>query len=212
MIGQQSSKFLGLGLLVFALIVTGCGPEMKRLLDERNALFSQNQEAQNLIDDLRRANDALNMENSTLRNDMSGAGAVVDQTAFDNVGGGVTATATDQAVTVSVPGDLLFAPGKVALNNTSKSTLASIASIIESEYPGRRIRVEGYTDTDPIKKSGWIDNLQLSLERSAAVYRYLEEQGLPAELMYAAGFGAQKAKETKALSRRVEIVVILAGE
>ncbi|MEO0515451.1 MAG: OmpA family protein [Planctomycetota bacterium] len=202
---------MGLGLLVFAIIATGCGPEMKRLRDERNALFSQNQEAQNLIDDLRRANDALNMENSTLRNDMSGV-VMVDETAFDNVGGGVTATATDQAVTVSVPGDLLFAPGKVALNTTSQSTLASIASIIESEYPGRRIRVEGYTDTDPIKKSGWVDNLQLSLERSAAVYRYLEEQGLPAELMYAAGFGAQKAKETKKLSRRVEIVVILAGE
>lgn len=212
MIGQQTSKYFGLGLLVFALVATGCGPEMKRLRDERNALFSQNQEAQDLIDDLRRANDALNMENSTLRSDLSGAIVVTDQTAFDNVGGGVTATATDQAVTVSVPGDLLFAPGKVAVNDQSKSTLASIASIIESEYPGRRIRVEGYTDTDPIKKSGWVDNLQLSLERSAAVYRYLEDQGLPAELMYAAGFGAQKPKETKQNSRRVEIVVILAGE
>lgn len=212
MIGQQTSKYFGLGLLVFALVATGCGPEMKRLRDERNALFSQNQEAQDLIDDLRRANDALNMENSTLRSDLSGAIVVTDQTAFDNVGGGVTATATDQAVTVSVPGDLLFAPGKVAVNDKSKSTLASIASIIESEYPGRRIRVEGYTDTDPIKKSGWVDNLQLSLERSAAVYRYLEDQGLPAELMYAAGFGAQKPKETKQVSRRVEIVVILAGE
>jgi len=212
MIGQQSSKLLGLGLLVFAIVATGCGPEMKRLRDERNALFSQNQEAQDLIDDLRRANDALNMENSTLRSDISGGGVMVDETAFDNVGGGVTATATDQAVTVSVPGDLLFAPGKVALNTASQSTLSSIASIIESEYPGRRIRVEGYTDTDPIKKSGWVDNLQLSLERSAAVYRYLEEQGLPAELMYASGFGAQKPKETKKLSRRVEIVVILAGE
>ncbi|MEM9914149.1 MAG: OmpA family protein [Planctomycetota bacterium] len=212
MLGQHTNKFFGVGLLVFAIVATGCGPEMKRLRDERNALFSQNQEAQDLIDDLRRANDALNMENATLRSDLSGAVMVSDETAFDDVGGGVTATATDQAVTVSVPGDLLFAPGKVALNTASQSTLASIASIIESEYPGRRIRVEGYTDTDPIKKSGWDDNLQLSLERSAAVYRYLEDQGLPAELMYAAGFGAQKAKETKELSRRVEIVVILAGE
>ncbi|MBB6428328.1 OmpA/MotB family protein [Algisphaera agarilytica] len=212
MIGQHKSKVFGLGLLVFAIVATGCGPEMKRLRDERNALFEQNQEAQNLIDDLRRANDALNMENSTLRSDLAGASTAVDETAFDNVGGGVTASATDQAITVSVPGDLLFAPGKVALNNTSKSTLSSIASIIDAEYPGRRVRVEGYTDTDPIKKSGWVDNLQLSLERSAAVYRYLEEQGLPAELMYAAGFGAQKAKETKKLSRRVEIVVLLSGE
>lgn len=212
MIGQRTSKLFGLGLIVFALVATGCGPETKRLRDERNALFSQNQEAQNLIDDLRRANDALNMENAALRNDMAGAGPTIDQTAFDDVGGGVTATANANAVTVSVPGDLLFAPGKVALNNASKSTLSQIASIIETEYPGKRIRVEGYTDTDPIVKSGWVDNLQLSLERSAAVYRHLEEQGLPAELMYAAGFGAQKAKESKKLSRRVEIVVLLGGE
>lgn len=211
MIGQRTSKFFGLGLLVFAVIATGCGPEMGRLRDERNALFSQNQEAQNLIDDLRRANDALNMENAALRNDMAGAGPTVNDTAFDDIGG-ITATANANAVTVAVPGDLLFAPGKVALNNTSKTTLAEIAAVIDSEYPGKRIRVEGYTDTDPITKSGWKDNLQLSLERSAAVYRYLEEQGLPAELMYASGFGAQKAKETKKLSRRVEIVVILAGE
>ncbi|MEM6854215.1 MAG: hypothetical protein AAF593_07385, partial [Planctomycetota bacterium] len=89
--------------MVFAIVATGCGPEMKRLRDERNALFSQNQEAQDLIDDLRRANDALNMENATLRSDLSGAVMMSDETAFDDVGGGVTATATDQAVTVSVP-------------------------------------------------------------------------------------------------------------
>lgn len=212
MIGQRTRTVFGLGCIVLLLAASGCGPETKRLRDERNALFAQNQEAQDLIDDLRRANDALNMENSTLRNDMSGAGPTVDQTAFDNVGGGVTATANANAITVAVPGDLLFAPGKVALNDNSKSTLSEIASIIESEYPGKRIRVEGYTDTDPIKKSSWTDNLQLSLERSAAVYRYLEQQGLPAELMYASGFGAQKSKETKPLSRRVEIVVILSGE
>ena len=212
MIGHRTRTVFGLGVLVFALVAGGCGPELNRLRDERDALFAQNQEAQNLIDDLRRANDALNIENSTLLNDLAGNTAPVDQGAFDRVQGGVEATYSANAVAVSVPGDLLFAPGKVSLNTASKQTLAQIASIIETEYPGRRVRVEGYTDTDPIKKSKWVDNLQLSMERSAAVYRYLESQGLPAELMYASGFGAQKAKETKKLSRRVEIVVLLTGE
>jgi len=212
MIGQQTRTVFGLGVLVFALVASGCGPEMNRLRDERNALFAQNTEAQNLIDDLRRANDALNMENSTLRNDMSGSTAQVSPTAYDGIGGGVTTTVTANAVTISVPGDLLFSPGLVSLSNASKGTLAQIASIIQSEHPGRRVRVEGYTDTDPIKKSKWADNLQLSMERSAAVYRYLDSQGLPAELMYASGFGAQKSRETKQMSRRVEIVVLLGGE
>ena len=193
-------------------MATGCGPEIKRLRDERDALFAQNQEAQNLIDDLRRANDALNMENSTLRSDLAGGPAPIQETGFEDVGGGVTTTVGSNSIAVNVPGDLLFASGKVELTNASKSTLAKIASIIQQEYAGRRVRVEGYTDTDPIKKSGWKDNLELSLQRSAAVHRYLETQGVAAELMYAAGFGQHKAKETKELSRRVEIVVLLGDE
>ncbi|MEM7624903.1 MAG: OmpA family protein [Planctomycetota bacterium] len=212
MIGQRTQTWMVTGVVLFAVVATGCGPEIKRLRDERDALFAQNQEAQNLIDDLRRANDALNMENSTLRSDLAGGPAQIQETGFEDVGGGVTTTVGSNSITVNVPGDLLFASGKVELTNASKSTLAQIASIIQQEYSGRRVRVEGYTDTDPIKKSGWKDNLELSLQRAASVHRYLEDQGVAAELMYAAGFGQHKAKETKKLSRRVEIVVLLGEE
>ncbi|MFW6165879.1 MAG: OmpA family protein [Ralstonia sp.] len=42
-----------------------------------------------------------------------------------------------------------------------------------------------------------------------AVERYLQSQGISGEQMYSAGFGEAKPRETKAKSRRVEIVVIL---
>jgi len=135
---------------------------------------------------------------------------VLDTTGFENVGGGVEVSQSAGKITLNVPGDLLFSSGKVTLTDASKNTLSSIASVINSDYAGRRIRVEGYTDTDPITKSKWADNLQLSMERAAAVYRHLESKDVAAELMYASGFGAQSAKETKKLSRRVEIVVLLA--
>ena len=207
----RASAMATAALTLAALLLTACGPAQKRLSDERDALFAQNQEAQDIIDDLRRANDALNMENQTLRTDRAGGPQTVTVDPFADVAD-VETTIGANTISVSVPGDLLFAPGKVALSPGSKQTLAQIAQIIQREYPGRRVRVEGYTDTDPIKKSSWIDNLQLSLERSAAVYRYLEEQGLPPELMYASGFGAQKPRETKQMSRRVEIVVLLGEE
>jgi flagellar motor protein MotB len=209
MIGQRIRTTMGLGALVFALLATGCGPETQRLKDERNALFEQNQEAQQLIDDLRRANDALNMENQQLRNDLAGGVQAPTTDPFADVEGGVETTIGANTITVSVPGDLLFAPGKAAVSTASQRTLSQIAEVIKNEYPGRRVRVEGYTDTDPISKSNWTDNLELSLQRSASVYRYLDEQGVEPELMYAAGFGSHKAKETKKLSRRVEIVVLL---
>ncbi|MEE9403324.1 MAG: OmpA family protein [Algisphaera sp.] len=191
------------------LMSTGCGPEKKRLRSERDALFGQNLEAQNTIEDLRRSVDALNTENDTLRSDLAGGGPALETTGFEGVDD-VTVTQSAGKITLNVPGDLLFLSGKVKLTNASKTTLTQIASIINVEYAGRRIRVEGYTDTDPITRSKWVDNLQLSMERAAAVYRHLEGQGVSPELMYASGFGLQNAKETKKLSRRVEIVVLLA--
>ncbi len=203
---------LALVLASVALMTVGCGPEKRRLRDERDALFSQNLEAQQTIEDLRRSIDALNTENATLRSDLAGGAPVLDTTGFEDVGGGVEVFQSAGKITLNVPGDLLFSSGKVTLTQASKKTLSQIASIINSDYAGRRVRVEGYTDTDPITKSKWADNLQLSMERAAAVYRHLESQEVAAELMYASGFGAQNPKETKKLSRRVEIVVLLADD
>ena len=121
----------------------------------------------------------------------------------------VTAERSGNTVTVRVASDILFASGKVDLKSTAKRTLTDVSRVLNSEYAGKTIRVEGYTDTDPIKKSGWKDNLELSLQRSAAVHRYLQQQGIDAERMYAAGFGATNTLGSKAASRRVEIVVVL---
>jgi chemotaxis protein MotB len=112
-------------------------------------------------------------------------------------------------ITIKVPGDVLFEAGKIDLKSGAKTTLDKIATVIKREYPGKTIRVEGYTDTDPISKSKWTDNLQLSMERAASVYRFLQSKGLPPNRMYAAGFGEYRPRSSKDKSRRVEIVVLL---
>lgn len=207
-------------LALIALTSVGC----QRSVAERNALMDQNREAQAEIDRLRMANDAL-------INDLGSANAEVSRLLAENAslraakaptpppstnrGTGfegiddVTAERSGNLVTVSVASDILFSSGKVDLKSTAKRTLADVSRVLNSEYGGKTIRVEGYTDTDPIKKSGWKDNLELSLQRSAAVHRYLQQQGIDAERMYAAGFGATNTLGSKAASRRVEIVVIL---
>ena len=85
-----------------------------------------------------------------------------------------------------------------------------IAGVIKPQYASNVIRVVGHTDTDPIKKSKWEDNLQLSMERSASVHRYLQTRGIRPQLMEAVGNGQWHPKQTKATSRRVEIVVVTA--
>ena len=199
---------LALAALVMTALLGGCSADTQRLKTERDALIAQNNQAQDLIDRLRASIDALNQENEALRRDLAVAPEVTTVGMAD-FGEGVDVIPGVGKLTLRVAGDVLFAPGKVELKPASKSTLASIADAIQSQYPGRRIRVEGYTDTDPIKKSSWKDNLELSLQRAAAVYRELETEGLPAELMYAAGYGEQRPRETKEQSRRVEIVVLI---
>jgi len=103
----------------------------------------------------------------------------------------------------------LFASGKVELRAEAKKTLTEIANVIKREYSGKRIRIEGYTDTDPIKRSGWKDNLQLSAERAGAVHRHLQEQGVPGESMDLVGRGQWHPRDSKSRSRRVEIVVVV---
>ncbi len=203
-------KLCLLAVLGFTTL-TGC---TNRLKAERDALWAQNQELQAELDRARAAlsagsdNSALLAELESLRNQMAAQPQPGIGTAFDNIPG-VEAYNTGGTVTVRVPGDILFDSGKVDLKSSAKSTLNQIAGVIRSEYSGNTVRVEGYTDTDPIRKSKWKDNLELSLQRAAAVHRQLQSQGIAADNMYAAGFGEARQRGSKDKSRRVEIVVVL---
>jgi len=191
-------------------------------------------------DSLKAENDALKGENVSLRADLATARQQADTCAAERAqlqeqlnaamgkGGGKQSSDTGDTgfgsgtdvrrgahgeIIVRVPGDVLFASGKVDLKAGSKQSLSQIASVIKSKYAGHTIRVEGYTDSDKITKSKWTDNLELSAHRAMAVYRYLKEQGVNGENMYAAGFGANNpvapnSGAGKAKNRRVEIVVL----
>ena len=217
---SMMNKPVVLMLALIALTSVGC----QRSIAERNALMDQNREAQAEIDRLRLANDSLindlgsaNAEASRLLAENASLRASKGptpqpttnrRTGFEDIDD-VTSERSGNTVTVSVASDILFSSGKVDLKSTAKRTLADVSSVLKSQYGSQTIRIEGYTDTDPIKKSGWKDNLELSLQRSAAVHRYLQKQGVDAERMYAAGFGATNTLGSKAASRRVEIVVVL---
>lgn len=209
----------------FVLTLGGCAEN--RLKQERSALYQQNQELQSELNRARSAlesseadRNALAQENGELRMSVEdlrtkqaaapapAAGVARSNTGFDAVEGVETIRGAS-SITVRIPGDVLFDSGKITLRSAAQNTLKQVAGVLNREYGSNTIRVEGYTDTDPIKKSNWADNLELSLERSAAVHRYLEKNGVSKSRMYAAGFGDTRPRDTKARSRRVEIVVLL---
>ncbi len=112
-------------------------------------------------------------------------------------------------LTVNLPGDVLFASGQADLKSSSLATLDKVVHALKKDYADKKIRVDGYTDSDPVvhSKAKWTDNLGLSLARAAAVTRYLESKGIPPASIETSGEGDARPKSTKPKSRRVEIVV-----
>jgi chemotaxis protein MotB len=116
-------------------------------------------------------------------------------------------------ITVTLPNAILFDSGKAELKKATISELDQIRSVINQKYAGRQIDVVGHTDSDPIRKSSWKDNWELSAQRALTVTRYLVGKGIPDETIRAVGAGESRpvapntSSANKAKNRRVEIVV-----
>ncbi|MGH7143024.1 MAG: OmpA/MotB family protein [Planctomycetota bacterium] len=119
----------------------------------------------------------------------------------------------DGSISVTVLDDVLFASGKYELHRSeAHTTLAKIAAAIARDYPDYMIRVEGYTDSDPVSKSKvpgvMEDNMDLSYRRAKSVYEDLIHDHLSDRMMTIACYADTAPKGTKSESRRVEIVVL----
>jgi chemotaxis protein MotB len=116
----------------------------------------------------------------------------------------------------NIADDILFDSGKATLKNSGRAKLDEVAREIATSFADRSIWVVGHTDTDPIKHSAaqFKDNLDLSQERGATVFRELMKHGLSPTDMVAGGQGeynplaSNDSKEGKAKNRRVQIIAI----
>jgi chemotaxis protein MotB len=214
---MRSSRMLMLaGVLLTVSFTSGCENRLKSenaaLSEEVNGLRSQLADRNKALEDCNNDLRARDQQLATLRRDLeSGKGAgSLGNTGFEGIEG-VNATASGGQVTASVESDLLFDSGKTSLKSNAKKSLEEVARVLNSQYGGQTIRVVGHTDTDPIVKSGHKSNYHLGFERAYAVREYLVSKGVDAKRLSLASYGPDSPKGTKAQSRRVEIVVVLAG-
>ncbi len=107
----------------------------------------------------------------------------------------------------TLAGNVLFDSGRATLKTTSKKELDRVVAEIKKTYRNASIRVEGHTDSDPITRSNWKSNDELSQARADAVVRYLATKGISSDQMTSIGFGSAKPKSSKQASRRVEVVI-----
>lgn len=169
--------------------------ESMRQAEENNSAF-QNQ------------NEQLRSENARLQSELVAAQSQ-PKTGFEGISG-IDLSARGGSIVVGVASEVLFASGSATLRNDAKRTLDQVISVLRNQYGGNEIRVEGYTDNDPLVKTKdkWQTNERLSAARSLAVEEYLVSKGLNNDRVYSAAFGPSNPKATKQASRRVEIVIL----
>jgi chemotaxis protein MotB len=107
-------------------------------------------------------------------------------------------------------GDMLTGTSKITLTAAGKKRVAEVAKAIKGQYAGHTVRVCGNTDSDPIHKSHWQDNLELSCQRAMVVARELAAAGVPAKNIEVVGLGQYHpvSDKDKAKNRRVVIEVL----
>ena len=120
----------------------------------------------------------------------------------------------EKGLVITVVGDLLFDSGKAQVRREAYPLLEKVSRVLKENMAGFNIGIEGYTDNQPIKMSGWKSNWELSSARALSVLHYLEEnQGIGPERLSAIGYGEFKpvasndAREGRQQNRRVEIVI-----
>jgi chemotaxis protein MotB len=171
------------------------------LLRERTEKSQIAEQSQKMIDDLQRQIAELNRSPA----EATGFGPGYD-VKFDPSAG---------TITVTLENTILFSSGQATLKKATSAELDHIQSVLQQKYRNNPIDVVGHTDTDPIKKSKWKDNLELSAQRSLTVVRYLIGRGIDEKRIRAVGCGAARPVASnasaagKSKNRRVEIVVYM---
>jgi chemotaxis protein MotB len=212
-------------MMAAALVAAACvSPETHRqVVGAKNALQAQNAALVESQKALSAENARLRSENRDLSARAADAAWIADQkrrleSLLAKYGegtpaaqSGVELVQTREGYAFRVAGGVLFSPGQNTLSEQGRRTLQELAS----QLAGRKVRIEGHTDDQPIQRSQWKTNLRLSVERAMAVADYLTESaGLSAENVSVAGYseyrpaveGRDEAARQK--NRRVEILLL----
>ena len=215
MISRKTLRMVPIALMALAL--TGCSSKLK----ERITMLERAND--NLTEQLNRCHSDL--DDVAGERDETGRRLAMAQRDVDDLLAQLAAlpepeqaapgwTAVPGGAMIAIEGEVLFTPGKETLRNSARRTLDAIVSAVQGEYNDKDVFVFGHTDDQPIKKSGWKDNWQLSAERSLAVVRYLKDRGVSTGRLVACGAGEHRPRvpnssaPNRAKNRRVEIFAI----
>jgi len=122
---------------------------------------------------------------------------------------------TERGLVITFVSEIFFDSGKDKVKEDGKTTLDKVAEVLNRDVPNSGVAVEGHTDNDPIKYSGWKSNWELSSARALAVLHYLvDECKVKPQRLSANVYGEfhpvapNDSAQNKQKNRRVEIVIL----
>ena len=121
----------------------------------------------------------------------------------------------EKGLVITFVADVLFDSGKASIKPGTYPILDKVATVLEENVPQLNIGIEGHTDNQPIRFSGWKSNWELSTARALSVLHYLvDNKGIEPERVSAIGYGeyrpvaSNETNEGRRFNRRVEVVIL----
>ena len=121
----------------------------------------------------------------------------------------------EKGLVITFVADVLFDSGKAKIRGENSQVLDKVAAVLQTNVPDPSIGIEGHTDNQPIKHSGWKSNWELSTARALSVLHYLvDNKNISPERVSAIGYGEFRPVATndtaigRSENRRVEIVIL----
>ena len=124
----------------------------------------------------------------------------------------ITVKRSDLWLEVEINSDILFDTGSASLDLSARGVLAKLAAVLH-DTPNP-VRVEGYTDNQPINTVMFPSNWELSAARAASVVHLFASQGVAQERLAMVGYGEFRPRADNATqegrnrNRRVVLIVL----
>ncbi|MHC5068714.1 MAG: SUMF1/EgtB/PvdO family nonheme iron enzyme, partial [Planctomycetota bacterium] len=147
---------------IAALALTGCGRGNSNALAQKNVHIGELEaEVSRLEGELSQANSRLaQVQNAPAPQAPDPSAAARAALA----GSGAEVEWRNGELVITMTNDILFAAGSATLTKQAGSSLDQVAKLIQQKHAGQFLRIEGHTDSDPIKRSKdkWEDNWHLA--------------------------------------------------
>lgn len=217
----RSKKSLLLFFALALLPLTGCKAKLQAQLRDRDETIRS---LDGQLANLRLENERLQAERDrALSNSTDLEGKLTEASARTpknqdslgdlkkEMGEGFNVRKVGGRISIGIPSSVTFAPGSTTLSPEGQRVLKKVARILNRDFGGRRIYVEGHTDKTPLQKtkSKYKTNRRLSAMRADSVATFLGAQSVPDAKMVIVGFGPYKpiSQSSLAANRRVEVVI-----